>query len=857
VKRAAWLILWLAAIAWLLAGIRPQRPGEAIAGLEAMAQGVLAGQDTIAHDYPAAWWGWRQVRATGRIPLWNPCWFAGEPFVASQTFLPFYPFNWLSGVLPWPLAFNVQYPLHLLLAALAMAWICRRRGLGWEAAGLAALAWGLGGHLATLTGPGHIQKLQALAWLPLVADGLGRLAEPDSSNGDGRRHGGQRGKQRGGTALQLAVGLALQVLAGHPQVIYMSLAAGGAELAARLAWAGLRRRGAWEASWVGWGGLYGRLAGALALAALLSAVMWLPTMDFGRVSNRQGELGWTDAVRGSLPPEESLEFALPRLRGDSMPNGRGVYVGRYGESPTSAPERVVSDYAGQATLLLAALGLFVGRARRRREAAGFLLLAVAAHVVALGGYMGGFYRFMLRVVPGLGHFRAPSAMLALAAYGLAMAAALGVQALCDLGRWPDAERRRRAGWIAAVMVAMVVAFMSMRLTAFGDALAMGARWERLGGGRPGGPAQALAALRSVALLHAGVFGAFAALGVAAVAWAQRAQGKLAMRRRLTGAMLWLLGAALAADLVVNERPFWNAIDARPYQAFMQSHWAMPLWDADAARQAGPSRVLEVGGELKNWAMTYTDFERGRVVSSVHGYHPLAYGDYFRLLSGLGFTHPNFLKLFDVGWLLWPESSVQAPPPGYAEVQREKGLRLLHDPSAQFIHPAGPIRVMPDWKALLAWLSDAKNDPLAETPVLAADAKKLSVAAPTQAPAGAVHLRATVQPRGPDELSIGYALDADAMVVVSQAAVPGWRAWTRRDAGDAWRPAPIGRAAGYFMLLGPLPKGSGQIRLAYDPLDQRVGLWLTLLGLACLGALLVARRGDLALGKRRRVEGSCV
>jgi hypothetical protein len=615
--------------------------------------------------------------------------------------------------------------------------------------------------------------------------------------------------------------------------------------------------------------LAGRLALALALAALLSAVMWLPTMHFGRVSNRQGELGWTDAVRGSLPPEETLEFALPRLRGDTMPNGRGAYVGRYGESPTSAPERVVSDYAGQATLLLAALGLFVGRARRRREAAGFLLLVVAAHVVALGGYMGGFYRLLLRVVPGLGHFRAPSAMLALAAYGLAMAAALGVQSLCDLARRPDAERRRRGVWIVAVMIAVAVAYLTMRLTAFGDVLAMGAQWERLGGGRPGGPAQALAALRAVALLHVGVFGAFAALGIAAVALVMRGQGaaRPAPRRRLAGAMLWLLGAALAADLVVNERPFWNVIDARPYTDFMQSHWAMPYWDAEAARRVGPSRVLEVGGELKNWAMTYTDFERGRVVSSVHGYHPLAYGDYFRLLSGLGFTHPNFLKLFDVGWLLWPESNRQAPPPGYAEVQRAAGLRLLHDPNVRFVRPPGTIRVVKNWDELLAWLADPKHDPLAETPVLAADAP--TVIKTLQAAGEAVKtgesrdaieawnkakpavLRASVIPVDADEMRVDYVADAPTPVIVSMPAASGWRAWARTGSDGKWTPLVIGRAAGYFMAIGPLPAGSGQIRLAYDPLDQRVGLWLTLLGLACLGGLLWLgrRKGRSETGKR--------
>src|SRR5690606_34094604 len=125
---------------------------------------VLAGHDTLTHDYPAYWWGWSRIREAGRIPLWNHAWFGGLPFIASQTFMPFYPLNWLRAVLPFPAAFNIQYPLHLWLAAVVMFVALRRRGLGMWAAGIAGLAWGLGGHLATLAGPGHIQKLQTLAW---------------------------------------------------------------------------------------------------------------------------------------------------------------------------------------------------------------------------------------------------------------------------------------------------------------------------------------------------------------------------------------------------------------------------------------------------------------------------------------------------------------------------------------------------------------------------------------------------------------------------------------------------------------------------------------------------------------------
>ena len=112
---------------------------------------------------------------------------------------------------------------------------------------------------------------------------------------------------------------------------------------------------------------------------------------------------------------------LPRLLGDSMPQGRGAYLGRYGESSTSAPERIVSDYVGAGTLPFALLALLAG-GRRRWAALGYLALAGLGLALSLGKYTGGFYRVLLAVVPGLAHFRSPSTMMVLLSYGFVMAA---------------------------------------------------------------------------------------------------------------------------------------------------------------------------------------------------------------------------------------------------------------------------------------------------------------------------------------------------------------------------------------------------------------------------------------------------
>ena len=441
-----WIVVWIALAVALINLTGPARTGQEVIGWRVLTEGVLAGQDTIVHDYPATWWGWSEIRRAGRLPLWNPCWFGGIPFVASQTFMAFYPPGWLGAILPFPLAFNIQYPLHLILAAWVMAWACRRRGFGILAAGLAGIGWGFGGHLATLAGPGHIQKLQALAWLPMVTLGSSEIA---------------RGRMRRGV-WPLTIGLALQITAGHLQIVYLALATAMLEALAiiissksRVASCELRvPRIKSRAGWLAIG-----FAGAIAL----SAVFWIPTVEFARLSNRQGALEWDDATRGSLPPEEAFEFVLPRLRGDSMPRGRGSYWGRYGESPTSAPERVVSDYVGAGVLLFALWGLIV-RGARRREAWGWTTLAATALVLSMGKYIPWLYRPAFAFIPGLSHFRSPSTMMALLAYGLTMASAVGVDAFFRAPEQIENNQNRKRLFRYQSLAFLVIAILASFIT---------------------------------------------------------------------------------------------------------------------------------------------------------------------------------------------------------------------------------------------------------------------------------------------------------------------------------------------------------------------------------------------------------
>ena len=782
--------------------------------------GVLAGHDTLSHDYPATWWGWTQVRAFGSLPLWNPSWFCGQAFLASQTFMPFYPPNWLSGLLPFPLAFNIQYPLHLALAAALMAWVCRRRGLGWAAAGLAGLAWGMGGHLATLTGAGHLQKLQALAWLPPVVLGARWLAA-----GLGWR------------AVALFGGaLAMQVTAGHMQVVWLTLLASAAEVAGQTA-RGIFRRGGLSFATAATGLRRAGLGAAgLAVGLGLAAIFLVPTLEFARLSNRQGSLPWEEATSSSLPSEEAFEFAVPRLLGDSMPHGRGAYLGRFGAE--AAPERIVSDYVGAGVLLFALFGLLMG-GKRRGTVVFYLLLTCSGLVLSLGRFAPfDFYHKALRLLPGLSHFRSPATSMALLAYGLVMAAAHGLDTFFrpPAGSPERVQRRHRAAGSLMLLACVPAAVLLFQ------AKASLVRLEPVTHD-PSDPlrmAEAVGlALRAAAWGHLARGVVLTAFFAGLWAWLKGMPAGLRGREPVAAACLLALVAGWSYDLLANDRPFWNAVDGGPYHSWLINHWALSTWKHDVEFEQLPCRYLEYGNELSNRALTLSDFSRYFLVASGHGYHPVTYGRYSAILKQLGFYHPAFLRLFAINYLIWPRGSEQRPPEGFTKEKDEPKWILLHDPTSYYVHEIRNLQMVEDGRELLARLADPRFNPLECTLVLRGDLDKdiRSKDDRLRDFSEPAHLEAHVFPKQPGRTLIRCSTVRETSIVVSEPAAPGWRAWVNWSAPEG---KPLSKSArvttvnGFCLAIG-VPAGRSEVDLFYDPASQRFGVFLTMLALAVLAA----------------------
>ncbi len=389
-----WLGAPLLAVALLAAGLLLSYRRLIFEGL------VVAGYDTQTYFYPY-WSVAFDALRSGRIPLWNPDLFMGAPFLANPQAAVFYLPNWLLLGLSPERAISVSLILHVAWAAAGTAALTRAAlRLGWASSAAGAAVFAFGGYFVAQSG--HVNQVSATAWLPWLLLGLDRAVAGD---------------RRAWVALSLIT--ALMVLAGHPQVAYMSLVFG-------LVYAVTVGGSGDDAAWRGRsrGAVRGLLAWAAAGAggALLAAVQVLPTLELSHHGIRSGGLPLHEAASFSLPGEEFLSAVLPTFT--ALP---------------SSTEFVA--HIGLSGIVLAVLGV---AARPRRARTLLFVATLAATLLLAVGPATPLFTLAHRLVPGFDLFRVPPRWLLLGILAAALLAAQGVESL-GRGRVAWGEWRRGAG----------------------------------------------------------------------------------------------------------------------------------------------------------------------------------------------------------------------------------------------------------------------------------------------------------------------------------------------------------------------------------------------------------------------------
>ena len=727
-------------------------------------------------EFAAAW-----ERAGKGVPLWNPYIFGGMPYVASMNGDMFYPTALLRVLLPTDVGMTWGMVIHVFLAGFFMYCFLRAAHLDFMPALIGGLAYMLAGNIAGLVSPGHDGKLFVAALLPLVLLLLHR----------GVRDG------RAWAWPVLSVVVLLAVLSPHPQALQYFLLVAGAyalfiafspsELGDRLPGRTVAKRLALA-------------TGAVALGMLGGAIQYLPLLEYTPWSPRAGGKGWEHAVSYSMPPEEMVNFYLPQFSGILQ-----RYWGRNGI-------HLHSEYLGAAVLVLLGLA-FTGHADRARRR--FVWFWTGALVVstlwALGGFTP-FFHIVYALVPGTKYFRAPSVMLFVVSFCVALLAAVGAERALK-GR---VSTRYGIVWLG-VGLAIALLASTGGLTNLAMSLADPRMADRV---EPNQSDLVVGAWRSFVV-------------VAAIVALLLARTRGALTASKAG---WAIAVVIALDLWSVERLYWR---------FSPS--ASTLYASDPAieylkKLPQPGRVVPIASAaltstIRDPYLGHGDGQADGLmvhrVRSVVGYHGNELGRYEEL----------------TGWQIdWPDRL------GNANLRRLTNLRYLYTNSAQAPMEGlrlvvGPVRnvagntiylyELPD-ESPAAWLvpiavkaPDADVLPTLLNPGF--DVRRAALFAPD---ANVPTL--PIPPALPEQLNIGVRVErwdpghialtldqpapANAALVVSENYYPGWHA-----AVDG-KPAPIGRAD--YVLMGvTLPTGARSVELTFTSAAYTKGKTITLLCLA--------------------------
>jgi len=339
---------------------------------------------------------WRPFAAEqlrhGRVPLWNPYLFCGQPFLGWGVGGVLYPPNWLDLTLSLPRSINLGIALHVFLAGLfTYIWVLRR-GLH-PLAGItsAALFMFSGAYFFHVYG-GHLMLLYGLAWMPLVLASV-----------DGWIHARKLGWILLGT-----VAVAMQLFVGDLQGWFYTAIVAGLLTVFQLLKIRPRPR---------------ILLGLLAMyvgAAALGAIQLLTSLQAGSESVRSGGVSYEFASMVSFAPENLLTLLSPGFFGNmaTVP-----YWGRW--------------YLWEMCLFIGISGLSLavyGAVRGQRELRRVLVPLTMILLVLAFGSNTPLFRILYRWMPGFDHLRGNAKFIIHASLLMAILAGTGLDHLLESPR---------------------------------------------------------------------------------------------------------------------------------------------------------------------------------------------------------------------------------------------------------------------------------------------------------------------------------------------------------------------------------------------------------------------------------------
>jgi hypothetical protein len=765
---------------------------------------------------------------SGEVPLWNPQILAGAPFLADAQGSVLYPPDLVLYWLPLPEAFGWYTALHISLAGLGMFALCSVLGVSQPAALLAGVAFMFSG--TVITNATFPQVLGASAWVPLLL-AVGELIVRGGVSSDGRRD--LKRLWFAGVGI-----VAMQFLAGHPEISMYALMTFGSYCLARLlsvARTSSRRQLALVAA---------RLISLVVLGSALAAVQLLPTLEAVGNNARQGVRSAADLAAVAWPLPQLWTLLLPDLFGN--PTHRAwldIWSATWRATPPIfwGTKNYIEggQYVGLLTWLLAGLGLIRGR---RLPAAIFGTLGLVSLVLVLGSPL----YLILQALPGFSQLRSPFRWILPFGVAVCVLAGLGMDVLV---RKPAAARR--LGMAALALAGVTLGAVGLSLVQPEPFLKLAQRFVT-------DPAWAERAFGSAGLQIPNV------LPTPAMFWGYESQGLL--RLGLVGLasgvlLLWARGTRwpalaiglIALDLFSVHGTFLPAADVH----------LSPLMRANKPPVIAAIEAREQGGEP--WR--FTTFERGDEKTFLanggmyYGWHdargydsivPRWYAEYTRRLglpiNSLAFNRiapvynaasldSTLLNLLNVKYVLTEQ---RIDDPGFVEIYRDAHIGAYLNTTAlprSFVAPLA--RVLP-----------ADQQPLERTDPR--DVVYLETDPGADALSGSARGTSYVRHYGSGDVTLDVALDGPAWVVLADSWGPGWHATATGERGER---VELNVFRAYMALRAVhLPTGGAwTVEFWYLPDSFRAGVAVsgaTMLVLLALGLapLVMSRRMAWAAGR---------
>ncbi|SYZ73965.1 putative membrane protein [Candidatus Zixiibacteriota bacterium] len=725
------------------------------------------------------------VKLHGSIPLWNPYIFGGMPFIDAFHGDIFYPLSILKFTGNFFRMLGMNLVIHIFLSGIFMYLTARQFKLSRVASTVSGFAYMFSGLLVSLVAPGHDGKIFVITLFPLTMLFLERAFEKKPILNF--------------ALLGLVIGVI--ILSPHAQLSYYALWAIALYGLFKLIFLYRQSR-----SLVATAKPAGYLVAAVIIGLAISAIQFYPGYIYTTKYSPRADTkrGYDWATSWSMHPEEAFSLVVPEFAG--VDSGRDDHY--WGKNFFKDN----SEYAGVITLFLGLLGLLFSR---RKEAYFFGGLALFALIYALGDTTP-LFKIFYYVIPNVKSLRAPSTIMFLFLFSMALLAGIGIQFLTEKGRELSALIKKRMNLYLLLGTGLLIFFALLfsiagegMLSFYSSIFYSGLKSMPIG---QGNVTKWQVALMNLPNIKTGFWVASFLIAATATAIA------LYLSRKVGRNIFLILPLLIMIDGFRFDSRFIKTYDYRQqFTPSVISNYIKTL--------PGHFRVMNMQAVPDDY-LPYFDIE---VVVGYHGNQLRWYDD---LLGGPAKTNlgnPNFLNLVGARYILGRSGmrdTVGYFGPNRLTVEKDFGAISLYrnDNALPRAFLVNRFEVVPERKNIYPLVLSGQSDLrkkvfLEETPPLDINAQD-TLLPPAEITSHAV-----------DSVVVEFpTLTSNTILVLTDNYYVAWEAFA------SGAKVPILRADGAFRAVA-LKAGTNRVIFKYNKAMNNRGLMITLFGLIIVGAVL--------------------